>query len=326
MDIITIKDLSKTFRVPKRKEGLANALKSLFHRTYETKHAVKDVSFTVRSGEIVGLLGPNGAGKSTIIKALTGILSPTSGEISVLGFEPFSERKHYVRHIGALFGQKSQLWWDIPPADSFSLSQHLYDIPKEEFEKRKHELVTTLGIEDVIHKPARNLSLGERMKCEFVMALLHRPKLVFLDEPTIGLDVFAKQAIRKFIQYTNTEYGTTYILTTHDMDDIEHLAHRVIVVNHGEKVFDNSFSALRKIAGVTKHVRVVTQQKLALPKQGVRDVKRISTYEAQFVLDRETLGIQELVTKISKNTDIIDLTITDPPVEDLIAQLYAAKQ
>lgn len=325
MDIITITDLSKTFKVPKRKEGLKSAIQSVFRRQYETKHAVKNVTFRVRSGEIVGLLGPNGAGKSTIIKALTGILSPTSGEIRVLGFEPFSQRKDYVRHIGALFGQKSQLWWDIPPADSFTLSQHLYEIPKQEFERRKNDLVKKLGIQDIIHKPARNLSLGERMKCEFVMALLHRPKLVFLDEPTIGLDVFAKQAIREFITYTNKEYGTTYILTTHDMDDIEHLAHRVIVISGGEKVFDDSFAALRKIAGVTKHVRVVTQKKVVLPKKGVRGVMHISPYEAQFVLDREILGIRDLVKAIAQKTEIIDLTITDPPVETIIAQLYQAK-
>ncbi len=323
MDIITIRDLSKTFRVPKRKEGLTSAFRSLFFREYEIKHAVQNVSFTVKSGEIVGLLGPNGAGKSTIIKALTGILNPTSGEVRVLGFEPFSQRKQYVRYIGALFGQKSQLWWDIPPADSFSLSQHLYDIEPEEFERRKQELVTRLGIQDVIYRPARNLSLGERMKCEFVMALLHRPKLVFLDEPTIGLDVFAKQAIRDFIHYTNKEYGTTYILTTHDMDDIEHLAHRVIVINNGEKVFDDSLKALREIAGKTKHVRIVTQEKLPkLPKKGISELQTISDYEAQFVLNREILGIRELVGKIAQKTDIIDLTITDPPVEEVISQLY----
>ncbi|MFT4250750.1 MAG: ABC transporter ATP-binding protein [Candidatus Woesearchaeota archaeon] len=321
--VIEVKDLCRSFRVPKRKQGLKEAIKSLFKREFVTKQAVKDVTFRIREGEIVGLLGPNGAGKSTAIKMMTGILSVSSGEITALGMNPFTQRKEYVKNIGALFGQKSQLWWDIPALDSYELSKTLYDIPEEEFITRRDDLIARLGVEEEVQRPVRNLSLGERMKCEFVMAVLHRPKILFLDEPTIGLDVFAKEQIREFIKYINNEFNTTIILTTHDMDDIEHLARRVIVINHGEKVFDDTLTALRSIAGAKKRIRVVTQKQLPkLDKAGIHQVQRISEYEATLNLDASEMSIQSFVEHVTTNNTIIDLEVTSPTVEEIIKVLY----
>ncbi len=323
VDIIRVQNLSKSFRVAKRKEGLKEAIKSIFSREYTTKQAVKDVSFSIKEGSIVGLLGPNGAGKSTTIKMLTGILSPSSGTVSCAGFNPFTQRKEYVRHIGALFGQKSQLWWDLPAIDAFTLAQHLYDIPRAEFLSRRDDLIKRLRVEEEVYRPVRNLSLGERMKCEFIMALLHRPKIVFLDEPTIGLDVFAKEHIREFILYAQKTFGTTFILTTHDMDDIDHLAQRVIIINHGTVIFDDSLSALRGQANMVKNVRLVTQTRLpSLRQKGVSSIARISPYEASMRLDTSILSLQEFITRMTQETVLIDLEVSRASVEEIIKQLY----
>lgn len=318
---IHVQKLHKTFRVPKRKEGTLNALKSVFKREYETKHAVQDINFSIGKGEIVGLLGPNGAGKSTTIKMLTGILQKSSGDVEVLGMNPFTQRKKYVQHIGVLFGQKSQLWIDLPALDSFGLSQKLYDIPYDEFIKRRDELIQKLKIEEEVKRPVRNLSLGERMKCEFVMAVLHRPKILFLDEPTIGLDMFAKETIREFVRYINKKFETTIILTTHDMDDIAHLAERVIVITNGSIVFDDSLEHLRDRAGSARTIRLVTEEQLpSLEKNGIRDVKHVGAYEATLTLDTEKLSLQEFITQLGAK--IQDLEVSRPNVEEIIKELY----
>ena len=321
--VIQVQELTRTFSVPRRDEGLLAAIKSVFKRDFEIKKAVDNISFEIKKGEIIGFLGPNGAGKSTTIKMLTGILKPSSGTIRVLGYDPFVQRKEYVKHIGALFGQKSQLWWDIPAIDAYGLSEKLYDIDREEFVQRRDDLIRRLEIQEEVHKPVRNLSLGERMKCEFVMAVLHQPDILFLDEPTIGLDVFAKEHIREFIKYINKEFSTTIILTTHDMDDIEHLAGRVIVISNGEIVFDDSLKKLQRIGSETKKIRVVTKKALdSLKKAGISDVSRVGKYEASFKLDTSKLSLADLITSVSANNTIQDLEVSAFGVEEIIKKLY----
>lgn len=240
--IIDVRDLRKTYTTFQRGHTFKEALASLFVRKTIEVEAVKGISFQIGKGEIVGFLGPNGAGKSTTLKILTGVLHPTSGDVRIMRFVPWKQRRSYVARIGAVFGQKSQLLWDIPPLDAFYMNKAIYAIPLSEFEETLNELTELLDVRDVSRKPTRQLSLGERMKCEFIMAMLHRPDIVFLDEPTIGLDVIAKENIREFITKMNRK-GVTFILTTHDLDDVEQLAERVIVINHGEVVFDDSIGA-----------------------------------------------------------------------------------
>lgn len=245
MPVIDVKHLTKTYTTYKRGAGMGQTFRSFFKREEISVQAVNDISFAIEQGEICGMLGPNGAGKSTTIKMLCGALYPTSGEISVLGYSLARDRKRYVGKIGAVFGQKSQLIWDIPPIDSFNMNKAIYGISTPDFNHRLEELAALLEISQVIEKPTRVLSLGERMKCEFVMAMLHQPDILFLDEPTIGLDVIAKVKIREFIRQMNKKLNMTCILTTHDLEDVEELAHRVIVINHGEKVFDDCRSGLK---------------------------------------------------------------------------------
>ena len=225
--IIKVENLTKVFKSYQRGNTFGEAVKSLFVRKPIYVHALKGISFNIEEGELVGFLGPNGAGKSTTLKILTGIMHPSGGKAEIMGYTPWKDRKKYVAKIGAVFGQKSQLLWDIPPVDAFYLNKAIYSIPERSFKKTLHKMVELLGVEELIKKPTRQLSLGERMKCEFIMAMLHKPKIVFLDEPTIGLDVIAKDKIREFILEMNRN-GVTFILTTHDLDDIAHLAQRVI--------------------------------------------------------------------------------------------------
>lgn len=235
-NIITVKDLQKTFKVHQRdKSGLLSSFMSLFapHTIYID--AVKDINLTVKRGEIRGLIGPNGAGKSTTIKILSGILYPTSGMVDVLGYTPWTQREELVKRIGVVLGQKSQLWWDLPPIDAFALNKKMYEIPDQLYKENLEYFTKVLRVEEVIKKPVRQLSLGERMKCEFVAAMLHHPPLVFLDEPTIGLDMISKEAIRTFIKEVNKTKGVTFIVTTHDMGDIEDLCQNVSIINKGTR-------------------------------------------------------------------------------------------
>ena len=236
MDIINVKNLSKSYKIAVRDGGFKSAIKAFFKREYKVIKAVDNISFNVGEGEIVGYIGPNGAGKSTTIKMLAGILKPDSGNIVIDGMNPFDNRINYVKEIGVVFGQKSQLWWDIPAIESFDLLRDIYKIPNDEYMKTRDELVKLLELEEVIKMPVRQLSLGGRMKCELVASLLHNPKILFLDEPTIGLDAISKVVVRDFIKNINKEKKVTVILTTHDMADIESLANRVIVIGNGHKL------------------------------------------------------------------------------------------
>ena len=242
---IDVKDLRKQFNVQKNREGLGGALKDLFKREYNQITAVKDITFQIPQGEICGYIGENGAGKSTTIKMLTGILVPTSGQIRVNGFVPFKEREKFVRGIGVVFGQRSQLWWDIGVIESFQLLRKVYRVPEEEFRKRLDELVERLQLGELLNRPVRKLSLGQRMRCELVASLLHNPSILFLDEPTIGLDIVVKTEIREFLKKINREQGTTILLTTHDLQDIEALCTRVIMLDDGRIIYDGGLEELK---------------------------------------------------------------------------------
>jgi ABC-2 type transport system ATP-binding protein len=326
MMMIKVEKLTKTYTTYERGGTLAEALKSLIIRKKKTVEALKGVSFEIGEGELIGFLGPNGAGKSTTLKILTGILYPTSGSVDVMGYVPWKERKKYVANIGAVFGQKSQLLFDIPPLDSFILNQSIYDIPEQTFKKTMNEMVEMLEVENIVRKPTRQLSLGERMKCEFIMAMLHRPKIVFLDEPTIGLDVIAKDKIRDFILEQNKK-GTTFILTTHDLEDVEHLARRVIVVNHGEIVFDNTMDKLRTHLGDKKTVHVTTRKKLPpLDQPGIFIRRQLSDRDAELELDLSVLKLNEFIKKLNEQSILNDMSIESLEIENIIKDLYRQKK
>jgi ABC-2 type transport system ATP-binding protein len=243
--IIRVSGLKKVFKVNQReKAGLLASLSTIFKREYKYVHAVDGIDFQVNQGEIRGLIGPNGAGKSTTIKMLCGILFPSEGEVQVMGYTPWLERAEYVRHIGAVFGQKSQLIWELPAIDTFSFNKEMYHIPEKKFRENVEYFKALLNIGDVIKKPVRQLSLGERMKCELVCAMLHEPQLVYLDEPTIGLDIISKEIIRNFIKKANQDKKVTFIITTHDLDDIANLCESITIINYGKIVFNDSLEKL----------------------------------------------------------------------------------
>ena len=243
--IIQVKNISKQFKISKRGAGMKNAIKSFIKREYQTINALDDVNFSIKKGEIVGYIGPNGAGKSTTIKIMCGILVPTSGECTVDGYIPWKDRKKYVKNIGVVFGQRSQLWWDVPPIDSFELLKDIYAIPQKEYEEKLKELTESLDLEEIKNIPTRQLSLGQRMRCEIAVALLHNPQILFLDEPTIGLDAVSKLSLRKCIKKINEKTNLTIILTTHDMQDIEALTNRIILIGKGKILYDGSLEEIK---------------------------------------------------------------------------------
>ncbi len=244
--MITMEHVCKTYKIAKRNAGFAEACKALFHREYEEIHALSDVSFTIRDGEMVGYIGPNGAGKSSTIKILSGILTPDSGTVTVDGRIPYKNRMEHVKGIGVVFGQRSQLWWDVPVIDSFELLRDIYSIPKKTYRNNLEELTELLNLSELLRSPVRQLSLGQRMRCEIAASLLHSPKILFLDEPTIGLDAVSKIAVREFIRKQNEIHKTTVILTTHDMQDIEALSKRIILIGKGKILLDGTLEDIKK--------------------------------------------------------------------------------
>lgn len=322
MSYIIVDDISKTFKVAKRNSGLKSALKSFIKREYSIVEAVKNVSFKIDEGEIVGYIGPNGAGKSTTIKMLSGILLPTAGSITVDGLNPFEDRKNYVSNIGVVFGQRSQLAWDIPAEDTFDLLKDIYKLDNEKYQNTKAELIKLLNIEEAIKKPVRSLSLGQRMRCEIAASLLHKPKILFLDEPTIGLDAASKKIVRDFILKINKERKVTVILTTHDMTDIETLAKRIILIGKGQILYDGSLNKLKSKYGSYKSITVNTKEKISKPRlQGIINSKKIED-GYNFVIDSNIITVSSFINYLSKKYSIDDIEIDNEHIDDVILKLY----
>jgi len=322
MDIICVKELCKSYKVVKRNSGFKNAIKSFFKREYEEIKAVDNITFTVKEGEIVGYIGPNGAGKSTTIKMLSGILKPDIGEILINEMNPVVDRIKYVREIGVVFGQKSQLWWDIPAAESFDLLKDIYKIPDVEYNKTRNELVSLLELEEVIKIPVRQLSLGQRMKCELVASLLHNPKILFLDEPTIGLDAISKVVVRDFIKKINKEKKVTVILTTHDMADIETLASRVIVIGHGKKLYDGSISDIKKKYSKEKIVEIYYDKMKKIPKIDNTEIISNENNIMRIKIDSSKVSVSKITMEYSKVCEIRDINVILQNIDDIIYKLY----
>ena len=322
MSSINVNHISKTFKVAKRQSGLKASLKSFFKRNYIYIEAVKDVSFEIEKGEIIGYIGPNGAGKSTTIKMLSGILTPDEGTISINGLSPSKDRIKYVSNIGVVFGQRSQLWWDIPALDTFDLLKDIYKLDESEFNKTKEQLIELLDLKNIVNIPVRQLSLGQRMRCEIAASLIHKPSILFLDEPTIGLDAESKIKVRNFIKKINKEMNTTIILTTHDMSDIEALAKRIILIGKGRILYDGNIKKLKEKYDNTKEIQIITKNKLnKLNKKGIiKQTKK--DYGYNFILDTNFLSISNFLKYLSNLIDIKDIEIENENIDNIILKLY----
>jgi ABC-2 type transport system ATP-binding protein len=322
MAIIETADLRKVFRSVKRRPGVGGAIAALFSREYEEKAAVDGITMSLEAGELVGYLGPNGAGKSTTIKMLTGILVPTSGSISVAGLVPHRQRLENAQNIGVVFGQRSQLYWDLPLRESFALLRSIYDVPRERFRENLDHFIEILDLDEFMDTPVRQLSLGERMRGDFAAAMLHDPKIVYLDEPTIGLDVVAKEAIREFITQLNRERGTTIILTTHDLADIERLARRVILIDDGTIIFDGPISRLREEYG-THRTLVIT---LADSYEDVQiegaDVESREGNVVRLRFDRRRTSAEALIRRAMERYALSDIAIVEPDIDSIVRRIY----
>jgi len=322
--VVRVRNLTKIFRGYRREEGLAAALKSLVRRVSTEVAAVSDVTFSIDPGEMVGYIGANGAGKSTTIKMLTGILTPSSGEIVCNGFVPARDRTRYVATIGVVFGQRTQLWWDIAVVESFRLLKEIYGLSDADYRERMEIFDKILGLKAYLHQPVRKLSLGERMRCDLAASLLHRPPLLFLDEPTIGLDVVAKASVREFLQQINRREGTTVLLTTHDLSDIETLCRRVVVIDHGRLLFDGPLARLRDRILPTTSV-VFDVKTLPEPEKLSWDgleVREVASHRYRLDIDRRTTSPAAAVKEIVNRFDVADIAIEEPQIEDVVKRIY----
>lgn len=308
-DIIMVQGIRKYYKIAKRDKGLSASLQYLFNRKYEIKKAVDEVSFSIKRGEIVGFIGPNGAGKSTTIKILSGILYPDAGDVKIKGFIPYRQRKQYVKHIGVVFGQKSQLNWDLPLIESFELMKFIYRIPQKKYEENLKLFSELLDMADFINQPVRQLSLGQRMRGDIVAALLHSPEIVFLDEPTIGLDVVAKEKIREFIRYINEEEQTTIIFTTHDMQDIEKVCNRLIIIDQGKKIYDGSIGQIKNRYANSKTIEILLEN----------DEKEIQTF------DLNEAPLNMVMENLFAQKNIKDISICEPEIDGIIRDIYEGR-
>ncbi len=322
-NIISAKGLTKEFKVHHRqKEGLMASFKSLYKREFKNITAVNNIDFHVKEGNIHGLIGSNGSGKSTTIKMLSGILLPTSGSINVMGLSPWKNRTQYVKNIGVLLGQKGQLNWELPALETYHLQKHIYKIKESNFRNNLEYYIDVFNIDDIVRKPVRNLSLGERMKCEFLCALLHEPKLIFLDEPTIGLDVTSKDTLRKIIKKINKEKGITFVLTTHDLDDVENLCHEITIMNRGNIIFNDSFDKLSQHFSQKKTIRLKFLEPITKNQLNGFSMYLPDAYTGIIEVDPQKTDIGLQVKSILEHLPVKDIDIKPIDLESVVREIY----
>jgi len=325
--IVEVQDLTKEFRTFRRREGVLGAIQNLFVRERVTIRAVDHISFSIPPGEMVGYIGANGAGKSTTIKMLTGILVPTGGRIVANGFVPHRDRRRYTKHIGVVFGQRTQLWWDIAVVESFKLLKEIYEIPAADYRRRLGVFSEILNLGEYLHTPVRKLSLGERMRCDLAASLLHNPPLLFLDEPTIGLDVVAKDRIREFLKEVNRTERTTVLLTTHDLSDIEELSRRIIIIDRGQLLFDGDLIEMKKRLAKYNQVKFFLKDRSQVPRlaQVARDgisCERVDELTYLMRFEREKHSTAEVIRNLVNRIEVRDIFVEEEPIEDIVRRIY----
>lgn len=322
MTVIKVENLKKVFKISKRPKGLPGFIANIFTPKYVEKLAVNGINFDIKKGEAVGFIGANGAGKSTTIKMISGILYPTEGNIEVMGFNPQKQRRQYVSHIGVVFGQKSQLSWDLPVIDSFELLKHIYKIPEETYQENLRMFVDLLDMSSFIEQPVRQLSLGQRMRADIAAALLHSPELVFFDEPTIGLDVLAKERIREFVRYMNKEKNVTMIFTTHDMKDIEATCDRMILIDEGQIIYDGTVDGILSKYGKQRKLVVEFADDVSI--RNIENVTIIDEGERKksFMFDCDKIQIKDLMSELLNNYNINDFTVKEMEIETVVRHIY----
>ena len=325
--IIEVRELVKEFQTFRRREGVLGAVQNLFVREHVTVHAVDHINFSIEPGEMVGYIGANGAGKSTTIKILTGILVPTGGRVVAYGFVPYRDRRRYTKHIGVVFGQRTQLWWDIAVIESFKLLKEIYEIPAADYRKRLDFFSDILNLREYLHTPVRKLSLGERMRCDLAASLLHNPPLLFLDEPTIGLDVVAKDRIREFLKEVNRKERTTILLTTHDLSDIEELSRRIIIIDRGHILFDGDLEQMKKRLSEYNQVKFFLKDRSQVARLSLAQLdgivcQRIDELTYLMRFDRERHSSAEVIRQIVNTLEVRDLFVEEEPIEEIVKRIY----
>ena len=322
MSFIEVQNISKDFKVNKRSAGIPGMIANMFVPKYEIKHAVKDLSFTIEKGEMVGFIGPYGAGKSSTIKMLSGILCPDSGSITVNGFVPYKQRKSYVGKIGVVFGQKSQLQWDLPVIDSFELLRAIYRIPEDKYKKNLERFTEMLDMKSFINQPVRQLSLGQRMRSDIVASLLHSPEIVFFDEPTIGVDIIGKETIRNFIRELNEQDKVTMIFTTHDMQDIEQTCKRIIIIDKGSLMYDGSLQDIRSKYGTARRLIAEFNEEVAVAPISDVVINELGDRKKSFTFDNNVVDVNKLMHELFGNYSVRDITVAEPEIESIIQKMY----
>lgn len=327
--MIRVENLSKEFKINKKYPGFKGAIKSFFSTEYITKKAVDDISFEINDGEIVGYIGANGAGKSTTIKMMTGILTPTNGIVTVNGVVPYENREKNAKNIGVVFGQKTQLWWDLPISETFSLLKDIYDITDNDFEDRMRFFKEILGLDEFFLNPVRTLSLGQRMRADLAAALIHNPKVIYLDEPTIGLDVVVKESVRKAIKEINAKYGTTIILTTHDLNDIEELCSRIIIIDKGKKIYDGEIEGVKEKYGYLTTVEIQVKEDNLESFNEFTDIKEDDEFNLTYkdnkllvTFNKNKISSADIIGRTMKKLNVVDFSIKETSIEDIVKKMY----
>lgn len=326
--MIKVENLSKEFKISKKYPGFKGALRSFFSTEYTIKKAVDDISFEINDGEIVGYIGANGAGKSTTIKMMTGILTPSSGRIIVDGVIPYENREKNAKNIGVVFGQKTQLWWDLPVSETFPLLKDIYGVSDEDYEERMNYFKEILGLDEFFLSPVRTLSLGQRMRADLAAALIHNPKIIYLDEPTIGLDVVVKESVRKAIKNINEKYGTTIILTTHDLNDIEELCNRIIIIDSGKKIYDGELEGVKEQFGYLTTIEIQLKDKSNIEKINFARFKdddfklNMKESKVSITFNKNNISSADIIGEVMKKSKVIDFNIKETSIEDIVKKMY----